>query len=72
MIDRKYTVMVTILVMGLSAFIVGVSLNFASIGVAAPIILILLRLIQGPALGGELGGAAPCEAEHAPAGKRGA
>jgi MFS family permease len=72
MIGRKYTFLVTILIMGLSTFIVGVLPNYASIGVAAPVILIALRLLQGLALGGEYGGAATYVAEHAPHGKRGA
>jgi MFS family permease len=72
MIGRKYTFLVTILIMGLSTFIVGVLPTYASIGVAAPIILIGLRLLQGLALGGEYGGAATYVAEHAPQGKRGA
>jgi len=72
MIGRKYTFLVTILIMGLSTFIVGVLPTYASIGVAAPIILIALRLLQGLALGGEYGGAATYVAEHAPMGKRGA
>ncbi len=72
MIGRKYTFLVTILIMGLSTFIVGVLPNYASIGVAAPVILIGLRLLQGLALGGEYGGAATYVAEHAPQGKRGA
>src|SRR5947208_1843406 len=71
MIGRKYTFLVTILIMGLSTFIVGVLPNYASIGIAAPIILIGLRLLQGLALGGEYGGAATYVAEHAPHGKRG-
>ncbi|HOZ94641.1 MAG TPA: MFS transporter [Ottowia sp.] len=72
MIGRKYTFLVTILIMGISTFIVGVLPNYASIGVAAPVILICLRLLQGLALGGEYGGAATYVAEHAPHGKRGA
>jgi len=72
MIGRKYTFLVTILIMGLSTFIVGVLPNFAAIGWAAPIILIALRMLQGLALGGEYGGAATYVAEHAPPGKRGA
>jgi MFS family permease len=72
MIGRKYTFLVTILIMGLSTFIVGILPNYASIGIAAPLILIGLRLLQGLALGGEYGGAATYVAEHAPAGKRGA
>ena len=72
MIGRKYTFLVTILIMGLSTFIVGILPNYASIGVAAPVILIILRLLQGLALGGEYGGAATYVAEHAPHGRRGA
>jgi len=72
MIGRKYTFLVTILIMGLSTFIVGILPTYASIGVAAPVILIGLRLLQGLALGGEYGGAATYVAEHAPHGKRGA
>lgn len=71
MIGRKYTFLVTILLMGVSTFIVGILPNYAAIGVAAPIILIVLRLLQGLALGGEYGGAATYVAEHAPHGKRG-
>ncbi len=72
MIGRKYTFLVTILIMGLSTFIVGVLPTYATIGVAAPVILIGLRLLQGLALGGEYGGAATYVAEHSPHGKRGA
>jgi MFS family permease len=72
MIGRKYTFLVTILIMGLSTFVVGILPNYATIGVAAPIILIALRMLQGLALGGEYGGAATYVAEHAPHGKRGA
>jgi len=72
MIGRKYTFLVTILIMGLSTFIVGVLPTYATIGVAAPIILIALRMLQGLALGGEYGGAATYVAEHAPQGSRGA
>ncbi len=71
MIGRKYTFLVTILIMGLSTFVVGLLPGYASIGIAAPIILIGLRLLQGLALGGEYGGAATYVAEHAPHGKRG-
>ena len=71
MIGRKYTFLVTILIMGMSTFIVGLLPNYASIGIAAPIILVTLRLLQGLALGGEYGGAATYVAEHAPHGKRG-
>ncbi len=70
-VGRKYTFLVTILIMGLSTFIVGLLPNAATIGIAAPIILIALRLLQGLALGGEYGGAATYVAEHAPPGKRG-
>jgi MFS family permease len=70
-VGRKYTFLVTILIMGLSTFIVGILPNAATIGIAAPIILIGLRLLQGLALGGEYGGAATYVAEHSPAGKRG-
>jgi len=72
MVGRKYTFLITILIMGLSTFIVGLLPTYESIGVAAPIILIFLRLLQGLALGGEYGGAATYVAEHAPMGKRGA
>ena len=72
MIGRKYTFLVTILIMGMSTFIVGVLPSYAAIGAAATVILIALRLLQGLALGGEYGGAATYVAEHAPQGKRGA
>ena len=72
MIGRKYTFLVTIVIMGLSTFIVGLLPGYATLGVAAPIILVGLRLLQGLALGGEYGGAATYVAEHAPHGKRGA
>ena len=72
MIGRKYTFLITILIMGLATFIVGILPTYASIGVAAPVILIGLRMLQGLALGGEYGGAATYVAEHAPHGKRGA
>jgi len=72
MIGRKYTFLVTILIMGISTFIVGLLPSYASIGIAAPIILIGLRMLQGLALGGEYGGAATYVAEHAPHSKRGA
>ena len=72
MIGRKYTFLVTILIMGLSTFVVGILPSYASIGIAAPVILVALRLLQGLALGGEYGGAATYVAEHAPHGKRGA
>jgi MFS family permease len=72
MIGRKYTFLVTILIMGMSTFIVGVLPGYAVIGKFAPITLIALRLLQGLALGGEYGGAATYVAEHAPHGRRGA
>jgi MFS family permease len=71
MIGRKYTFLVTIVIMGLATFLVGVLPGYETIGIAAPIILITLRLLQGLALGGEYGGAATYVAEHAPHGKRG-
>ena len=71
LVGRKYTFLITILIMGLSTFLVGVLPSYHSIGVAAPVILIALRLLQGLALGGEYGGAATYVAEHAPDGKRG-
>jgi len=71
MIGRKYTFLVTILIMGASTFVVGLLPSYASIGIAAPIILVSLRILQGLALGGEYGGAATYVAEHAPEGKRG-
>jgi MFS family permease len=71
MIGRKYTFLMTIVIMGISTFLVGVLPNYESWGVAAPIILILLRMAQGLALGGEYGGAAIYVAEHAPANQRG-
>jgi MFS family permease len=71
LVGRKYTFLVTILIMGFSTFIVGILPTYAKIGIAAPVILILLRLLQGLALGGEYGGAATYVAEHAPNGKRG-
>ncbi|MBI3701766.1 MAG: MHS family MFS transporter [Afipia sp.] len=70
-VGRKYTFLVTIVIMGLSTFIVGLLPNAKTIGIAAPIILIGLRLLQGLALGGEYGGAATYVAEHAPKDKRG-
>ena len=71
MIGRKYTFLMTIVIMGLSTFIVGMLPNYYSWGIAAPIILIALRMLQGLALGGEYGGAAVYVAEHAPANQRG-
>ena len=71
MIGRKYTFLMTIVLMGLSTFAVGLLPTYASIGIAAPIMLVLLRMLQGLALGGEYGGAATYVAEHAAPGKRG-
>jgi MFS family permease len=68
---RKYTFLITIVIMGLSTALVGVLPSYAQIGVLAPVMLITLRLLQGLALGGEYGGAAVYVAEHAPVGKRG-
>jgi MFS family permease len=72
MVGRKYTFLITILLMGASTFIVGILPGYMAIGMAAPVALIGLRLLQGLALGGEYGGAATYVAEHAPHGKRGA
>lgn len=71
MIGRKYTFLVTIVLMGGSTFIVGCLPGYEMIGIAAPILLIILRMLQGLALGGEYGGAATYVAEHSPANKRG-
>ena len=71
LVGRKYTFLVTILIMGFSTVLVGVLPTSDSIGLTAPIILIVLRMLQGLALGGEYGGAATYVAEHAPAGRRG-
>jgi MFS family permease len=68
---RKNTFLITMLLMGLSTFVVGLLPSYEAIGVAAPILLIAMRLIQGMALGGEYGGAATYVAEHAPPGRRG-
>lgn len=70
-VGRKYTFLVTITIMGLSTFLVGCLPSYHSIGIAAPIALVALRLLQGLALGGEYGGAATYVAEHAPHDKRG-
>jgi MFS family permease len=72
LVGRKHTFLITILIMGLSTFGVGVLPSYDSIGIAAPVILIALRILQGLAVGGEYGGAATYVAEHAPQGKRGA
>ncbi|MGE7473318.1 MFS transporter [Bosea sp. NPDC003192] len=71
LIGRKYTFLVTILIMGASTFLVGLLPSYNSIGWIAPVILIALRMLQGLALGGEYGGAAVYVAEHAPPGRRG-
>lgn len=70
-IGRKYTFLVTMSLMGIGTFFIGVIPGFAQWGIVAPIVLIALRLVQGLALGGEYGGAATYVAEHAPHGKRG-
>ncbi len=71
LIGRKYTFLVTILIMGLSTFLVGLLPGYQSWGIVAPVILIALRMLQGLALGGEYGGAAVYVAEHAPQNRRG-
>src|SRR5438270_10062737 len=71
LVGRKYTFLVRIVVMGFSTFAVGLLPTFQTIGWAAPILLVSLRLLQGLALGGEYGGAATYVAEHAAEGKRG-
>jgi MFS family permease len=71
LVGRKYTFLITILIMGGSTFVVGILPTSDSIGIIAPIMLIILRLLQGLALGGEYGGAATYVAEHAPHGRRG-
>ena len=69
LVGRKNTFLVTMGIMGLSTFLVGLLPSYASIGVAAPVLLVVLRLLQGLALGGEYGGAATYVAEHAPRGE---
>ncbi len=71
LVGRKYTFLITIVIMGLSTFLVGLLPGSASIGILAPIILVGLRMLQGLAIGGEYGGAATYVAEHSPPGKRG-
>lgn len=71
MIERKYTFLITVIIMGASTFIVGILPNYNSLGIAVPVIRIALRILQGLALGGEYGGAATYVAEHAPDHKRG-
>ena len=70
-VGRRYTFIVTLLVMGLSTFLVGCLPTYKTAGVAAPVMLVVLRMFQGLALGGEYGGAATYVAEHAPHNKRG-
>src|SRR3954465_11916608 len=72
MVGRKYTFLVTILIMGFSTFALAFLPGYKTLGIAAPTVLIALRLLQGLALGGEYGGAATYVAEHAPSGRRGA
>src|SRR5215217_4809562 len=71
LIGRKYTFLVTLIIMGGATTVIGLIPTYATIGIAAPLILVLLRILQGLALGGEYGGAAIYVAEHAPDGKRG-
>jgi len=71
LVGRKYTFLITILLMGMSTFLVGLLPSYETAGIIAPVILIVLRLVQGLALGGEYGGAATYVAEHAPQGRRG-
>ncbi|MBV8627770.1 MAG: MFS transporter, partial [Paraburkholderia sp.] len=71
MVGRKYTFLITIVIMGISTFVVGFLPGYASIGIASPVVFIAMRLLQGLALGGEYGGAATYVAEHAPANRRG-
>ncbi len=71
LIGRKYTFLLTLVLMGVSTFLIGLVPGYKTIGIAAPLLVLLLRLIQGLALGGEYGGAATYVAEHAPKGKRG-
>ncbi|HEX7932422.1 MAG TPA: MFS transporter [Paraburkholderia sp.] len=71
LVGRKYTFLITIVIMGLSTFLVGFLPGYAAIGMASPVIFIAMRMLQGLALGGEYGGAATYVAEHAPTGRRG-
>jgi MFS family permease len=70
LIGRKYTFLATMFLMGISTFVVGLLPSYASVGIAAPVLFIACRLLQGLALGGEYGGAATYVAEHAPPGRR--
>lgn len=72
LVGRKYTFLVTILIMGLSTFLVGLLPTYETVGIIAPIVLVCLRMVQGLAIGGEYGGAATYVAEHAPRNRRGA
>ena len=71
LIGRKYTFLVTMVLMGAATFVIGLLPGYAQIGIAAPVAFIACRLVQGLALGGEYGGAATYVAEHAPQGRRG-
>jgi MHS family proline/betaine transporter-like MFS transporter len=71
MIGRKYTFLLTLIIMGSSTFLIGLVPSYQTIGLASPILVVVLRLLQGLALGGEYGGAATYVAEHSPAAKRG-
>ena len=71
MIGRKYTFLLTLIIMGSSTFLIGLVPSYDTIGIASPFIVVMLRLLQGLALGGEYGGAATYVAEHSPAAKRG-
>jgi MFS family permease len=71
LIGRKYTFLLTLVLMGGSTFLIGLIPSYSSIGYAAPVLVLILRLVQGLALGGEYGGAATYVAEHAPVGRRG-
>jgi MFS family permease len=71
LVGRKHTFLITMSIMGVATFAVGLLPSYASVGVIAPVLLLALRLLQGLALGGEYGGAATYVAEFAPAGKRG-
>ena len=70
-VGRKYTFLITMIIMGMATFVVGILPSYASIGLLAPVLLIMLRLLQGLAIGGEYGGAVVYVAEHAPHGQRG-